>query len=323
MGGLWRKMPITALTMLIGVIAISGLAIPGLISLSSFFAFSGFFSKDEVVATALAFVKANPSHFLLFLMPLLTAGITAFYMFRLWFYTFAGKPRDMHVYDHCHESPLIMTVPLLVLSVLAAFCAAGGKVGETPGPLYLMITGDQPAHISHGIAAGTTGGLTMPGHDAVHAVHGQAGTLALIAAASGTLIAWLLYGTTMVNVAEMKRQLSGLHGFLMNKWHFDELYDALFMKPAHIIGKFCTWVDRTIFDGIIHGSAKVMIFISKWDRLFDENLVDGFVNLLGTSTFAVGRSLKVIQTGRLRQYVMFIVVGVVALFAILFTTFPS
>jgi len=318
MGGLWRKMPITALTMLIGVIAISGLAIPGLISLSSVFAFSGFFSKDAVVATALAFVKANPSHFLLFLMPLLTAGITAFYMFRLWFYTFAGTPRDRHVYDHCHESPLIMTVPLLILSFLAAFCAVGGE----QGPLYKLITGDQPAHVSHGVAA-AAGGLNLPGHDAIHAVHGQAGTLALIAAVSGTLIAWVLYGTTMVNVAEMKRQLAGLHGFLVNKWHFDELYDALFMKPAHIVGKFCSWIDRTIFDGIIHGSAKVMLLVSKWDRLFDENLVDGFVNLLGTSTFAVGRSLRVVQTGRLRQYVMFIVVGVVALFAILFTTFPG
>jgi NADH-quinone oxidoreductase subunit L len=320
MGGLWRKMPITAFTMLVGVIAISGLAIPGLISLSSVFAFSGFFSKDAVVATSLAFVKANPSHFLLFLMPLLTAGITAFYMFRLWFYTFAGKPRDMHVYDHCHESPLIMTVPLMVLSVLAAFCAVGGE----QGPLFLLITGDQPAHVSHGVAAvAGASTLTLPGHEAVHAVHAEAGTYALIAAASGTLIAWLLYGTTMVNVAEMKRQLSGLHGFLVNKWHFDELYDALFMKPAHIIGKFCTWIDRTIFDGIIHGSAKVMIAVSKWDRLFDESVVDGFVNLLGTSTFAVGRSLRVVQTGRLRQYVMFIVVGVVALFAILFTTFPG
>jgi NADH-quinone oxidoreductase subunit L len=320
MGGLWRKMPITAFTMLVGVIAISGLAIPGLISLSSVFAFSGFFSKDAVVATSLAFVKANPSHFLLFLMPLLTAGITAFYMFRLWFYTFAGKPRDMHVYDHCHESPLIMTVPLMVLSVLAAFCAVGGE----QGPLFLLITGDQPAHVSHGVAAvAGASTLTLPGHEAVHAVHAEAGTYALIAAASGTLIAWLLYGTTMVNVAEMKRQLSGLHGFLVNKWHFDELYDALFMKPAHIIGKFCTWIDRTIFDGIIHGSAKVMIAVSKWDRLFDESVVDGFVNLLGSSTFAVGRSLRVVQTGRLRQYVMFIVVGVVALFAILFTTFPG
>ncbi len=126
-----------------------------------------------------------------------------------------------------------------------------------------------------------------------------------------------------VNVAEIKRQMAGLHGFLVNKWHFDELYDALFMKPAHVVGKFCAWFDRAIFDGILHGAAKITVFVAKWDRMFDEKIVDGFVNLLGDSTFAFGRSLKVIQTGRLRQYVMFIVVGVVALFAILFTTFPG
>ena len=66
-----------------------------------------------------------------------------------------------------------------------------------------------------------------------------------------------------------------------------------------------------------------MIFVSKWDKIFDEAIVDGLVNLLANWTFAFGSSLRVIQTGRLRQYVMFIVVGVVALFAILFTTFPG
>jgi NADH-quinone oxidoreductase subunit L len=314
MGGLLKKMPITALTMLVGVIAISGLAIPG-----TTIAFSGFHSKDAIVATALAFIKANPGHFLLFLTPLVTAGITAFYMFRLWFYTFVGKPRDQHVHDHAHESPWIMTAPLLVLSVFAAFVAFGGE----SGPLYLLITGDEPAHVAPGIAAATEGALTLPGHEAVHAVHSDAGVLALIAAIVGTLLAYVLYGTEKVNVEQMKQQLAGVHSFLTEKWYFDELYDALFMKPAHKVGAFCSWFDRTIFDGILHGAAKVTIVVSKWDRLFDEVIVDGFVNLIGNATFSVGRSLRVIQTGRLRQYVMFIVVGVVVLFAVLFTTFPG
>jgi NADH-quinone oxidoreductase subunit L len=317
MGGLWRKMPITALTMLVGVIAISGLAVPGLIGASSLFAFSGFHSKDAVVATALAFVQGNPSHFLLFILPLITAGVTAFYMFRLWFYTFAGTPRDQHVYDHCHETPAIMTTPLLVLSLLAAYCAWGGE----DGVLYKLITGDQPSYVAHGIV-GTEGALTMPGHESVHKVHADAGKFALIAAFSGTFLAWLFYGSGKVNVAEMKRQMSGVHSFLANKWYFDELYDGLFMQPTHVIGRFCAWFDRTIFDGILHTAAKVTLVVAKWDRLFDEAVVDGLVNMIGNSTWAVGDSLKVIQTGRLRQYVMFIVVGVVALFAILLTTFP-
>jgi NADH-quinone oxidoreductase subunit L len=320
MGGLWRKMPITAFTMLVGVIAIAGLAVPGLVSFSSVFAFSGFFSKDAVVASSLAFVKANPSHFLLFLMPLITAGITAFYMFRLWFYTFAGKPRDQYVYDHCHESPLIMTGPLMVLAVLAAFCAIGGE----DGPLYRLITADQAPHVAHGIQASAgVSSLNLPSLHEIHDSHSQAGLLALIAAGTGTFIAWVLYGTTMVNVNEMKRQLAGVHGFLVNKWHFDELYDGLFVRPAHIVGQFCAWFDRTVFDGILHGLAKSAVVVSRYDRAFDESVVDGFVNLIGNSTFSFGQSLRAVQTGRLRQYVMFIVLGVVVLFAILFTTFPG
>jgi NADH-quinone oxidoreductase subunit L len=318
MGGLWRKMPITAFTMLVGVIAIAGLAVPGLVGWSSLFAFSGFHSKDAVVATALAFVKANPAHYLLFIVPLITAGITAFYMFRLWFYTFAGTPRDAHVYEHCHETPLIMTGPLLVLSVLAAYCAWGGESGV----LYKLITGDQPAYVNHGIA-GSADSLTLPGHSAVAAVHHQAGFLALIAAFTGTGLAWVLYGSGRVNVDEIRRQLAGVHGFLANKWHFDDLYDALFMRPMHVVGRFCAWFDKTIFDGILHTAAAVTVVVSRWDRAFDERVVDGLVNLVGNTTWTVGNSLKNLQTGRLRQYVMFIIAGVVALFAILLSSFPG
>ena len=313
MGGLLKKMPITALTMLVGVCAIAGF--PMILGLH----FSGFHSKDAIVASSLAFVKANPAHFLLFFMPLLTAGITAFYMFRLWFFTFWGKPRDQHVYDHAHESPWIMTVPLLILAPFAWLCAFGGEQGN----LYLMITGDEPAHVAAGVSALTQGGLVLPSHDAIHAVHGTAGMLALVAAFSGALIAYLLYGTNVVNLERMKQQLSGAHSFLSNKWHFDELYDALFMNPAHKVGAFCAWFDKAVFDNVIHGFAKAGIIVGKWDRAFDEKVVDGFVNLVGDSTKSVGNSLKVVQTGRLRQYVMFIVLGVVALFAIVFSTFPS
>src|SRR5262249_43681318 len=83
MGGLYRKMRITALTMLMGVLAIAGTPL-----------FSGWYSKDAILAQALGFSLVNREHFLLFLLPLLTAGITTFYMFRMWFWTFTGKPRN-------------------------------------------------------------------------------------------------------------------------------------------------------------------------------------------------------------------------------------
>ena len=146
---------------------------------------------------------------------------------------------------------------------------------------------------------------------------------ALIAAVSGTLLAWVLYGTKTVNVDEMKRQLAGVHQFLAEKWYFDELYDALFMRPIHQIAAFSAWIDRTIIDSLLHFAARFTVLVSKWDRVFDEKCVDGLVDLVGRITFSAGSALRVVQTGRLRQYVMFIVVGVIALFAVLFTTFPS
>ena len=114
MGGLFPKMKITALTMLVGVLAIAGIPL-----------FTGWYSKDAILAQAFGFVYVHPQHLLLFLLPLVTAGITAFYMFRMWFMTFTGKPRDEHVYEHAHESPWLMTVPLIVLAVCSV-CVAWG-----------------------------------------------------------------------------------------------------------------------------------------------------------------------------------------------------
>lgn len=313
MGGLIRKMPITAFAMLVGVIAISGLAIPGVI------AFSGYYSKDAIVASALAFSNGNPGHYLLFIVPLITAGITSFYMFRLWFYTFIGQPRDEHVYDHCHESPWVMTVPLIALSVLAAFCAIGGE----DGVLYRMLIHSEPAHVAAGVDAPAVSNLTLPGHHAIHEVHTAAGIAALIAAVVGMALAWVFYGARLVDPGEVRRQMSGLHSFLVNKWHFDELYDAMFMRPMHIVGSWCTAFDRRFLDGTLHALARGSVRIATWDRVFDEKIVDGLVNVLGSATQTVGQAFRVLQTGRLRQYVMFIAVGVLAVFLLLFAIFPK
>jgi NADH-quinone oxidoreductase subunit L len=320
MGGLWRKMPITAFTMLVGVIAISGLAIPGSKELvGQAISFSGYHSKDAIVATALAYSQLNGIHFLLFLVPLVTAGITAFYMFRLWFYTFSGKPRDEHVYEHAKESPWVMTGPLLVLSVFAAFCAIGGE----DGMLFGLLGNSEPAHAATGVAATADTAIALPGHHEVHAVHDLAGGFALLAAFVGTLVAYLLYGLGIIDPGEIKRQFAGCHTFLVEKWRFDELYDVMFVRPVHIVASWATAIDKKCFDGILHAAARGAVDVSRWDRKFDEGIIDGLVNLTGTVVFTVGRSLRVVQTGRLRQYIMFIAVGVLLLFVLLFTGFPG
>ncbi len=318
MGGLLKKMPVTALTMLVGVIAISGLAIPFTI-FGMKFAFSGYHSKDAIVATGLAYMRLNPSHIFLFFVPLVTAGITAFYMFRLWFYTFLGRPRDQEMHDHVHESPRIMTVPLLVLALFAAGCAIGGESGF----LYKMLIHSEPAGVAEGVEAFAPAMLTLPSHHHIHAVHSEAGIYALIAAVTGMIIAYILYATPLVDPGEIKRQFSGLHHFLVEKWHFDTLYDAMFVKPMHIVASWCSAIDKKLFDSILHGFCAVAVKIARFDRQFDEKIVDGLVETLGDVTFSVGRSLKVLQTGKLRQYIMFIAASVVVLFILAFVLFPS
>ncbi|MBW3540566.1 MAG: NADH-quinone oxidoreductase subunit L [Planctomycetes bacterium] len=328
MGGLRRKMPITAYTMLVGVIAISGLAIPFTI-LGMKLAFSGYHSKDAIVATALAFNYKNPVHFLLFLVPLVTAGITAFYMFRLWFYTFCGEPRDRHIYDHAHESPRVMTLPLIVLAVFAAGVAVGGE----GGPLYRMLLASEPAGVDVGSEAidptvafiPEDVGYALVGQPAraeIHSVHAQAGAFALIAAAAGAVLAFLLYVVRVVDPGEIKRQVGGLYRFLIEKWHFDTLYDVAFVRPVHRVAAALAWFDRVVIDGILHWFANTSVRIASWDRKVDEGLVDGLVNLVGNVTFRVGRSLRAVQTGQLRQYIMFIALGVLSLFVLQFIFFP-
>jgi NADH-quinone oxidoreductase subunit L len=319
MGGLRRKMPWTAYTMLVGVIAIAGLAVPGIKPFGQPLAFSGYHSKDAIVASALAYSELNAAHSLLFIVPLVTAGITAFYMFRLWFMTFAGSPRDAHVYDHARENGWVMVGPLVVLSFFAAFVAWSGE----EGPLYRLIAASEtvPAHASaayHRVVS-----VVLPGHQQVHEVHAQAGGLALLSALLGTALAYALYCRRVLNPDDIRRQLAGLYDFLADKWRFDALYDAMFVRPTHIVARWCQGFDKHVLDRMLDGSATWTVAVSRWDRWFDENFVDGLVNLVGNATYAVGASLRAVQTGRLRQYVMWIAVAVVALFAALFIALPK
>jgi NADH-quinone oxidoreductase subunit L len=319
MGGLLKKMPITAIAMLVGVIAISGLAIPGISLMGYKIAFSGYHSKDAIVATALAFTNLNSGHFLLFLVPLVTAGITAFYMFRLWFFTFWGKPRDHHLYEHVHESPWVMTGPLIVLSLFAAFVALAGEEGS----LYRLLINSEPAGLANGLPIGSTAAIAHPSHDLIHAVHSEAGAYALLVACIGAVVAYVLYGARIVDPADIKRQLAGTHRFLVEKWQFDNLFDVMFVRPVHVVASWCAAIDRKFIDGFLHGVCRWTIDVSRFDRKFDESVVDGLVNLVGDVTYGIGRSLRNIQTGRLRQYVMFLAAGVVFLFLLLYTLFPA
>ncbi len=315
MGGLRHKMPITAYTMLIGVFAIAGYGIPGLI-----INFSGFYSKDAIIASALSYVSLNPQHFLLFYVPVVTAGITAFYMFRMWFMTFAGTPRDAHVHEHAHESPLAMVAPLVVLAFFAWFCAFGGE--SRYGFLAHQILSSEPAHVREGIEHAGILGLSLPSHHEIHEKHNTAGIVALFAALLGSLISYLFYCRHILDAGVIGRQFWVIRDFLTEKWRFDELYKVLFEQPVHVVGRWCQGFDQKVLDGLIHLFGRLTIQAAHLDRAFDERVVDRLVNVCGEVTFAAGRSLKGIQTGRLRQYVMFIALGVVSLFVLVFAFLP-
>ena len=138
---------------------------------------------------------------------------------------------------------------------------------------------------------------------------------------------WVLLGSSTAALwsilVKSRNRCQGYIHFLINKWHFDELYDYMFMRPMHIVGSWCAAFDRKFLDGTLHGLASGTVKISEWDRIFDETIIDGMVNLIGTVTGKVGESFRVLQTGKLRQYVMFIAVGVLALFMLLFAVFPK
>jgi NADH-quinone oxidoreductase subunit L len=322
MGGLYPKMRITALTMLVGVLTIAGTPL-----------FSGWYSKDMILADAFGFAYVHREHMLLFILPLITAGITAFYMFRMWFMTFTGEPKDHHVYEHAHEPPKPMTVPLIILAIFSICVAWGWPVWDShKSHLY--------GRLHHQMAAGATssviadfGGLEEEGpHWAggdfmqwdvserhwAHEFSWLAELLALGAGLLGILFASLLYYFKVLDPAEAKESLPGLHRFLERKWYFDEAYSVLLVRPALVVAYWFRNFDLKVIDGAIHGVAWICTRFAFWEgRVVDAGIVDGLVNLTARVVYSVGSRLRTVQTGYLRSYVLFLVLAVVGIFAVL------
>jgi NADH:ubiquinone oxidoreductase subunit 5 (subunit L)/multisubunit Na+/H+ antiporter MnhA subunit len=307
MGGLRRKMPITAYTMLVGCLAIIGAGIP-----FTAIGFSGYFSKDAIIEQAWSYSNNSPHHSLfLKWLPIIGAAVTAFYMFRLWYMTFAGTPRDKHRYDHAHESPRVMTTPLIVLAIFAT------AIGWPVFRVYDMLDQARPV----GTLATTQGELwprtVVPSEHESHEpnIKQPAAIAAITAAGLGLLLSTIIYLWGLLNPAELKESFRPVYTFLWNKWYFDELYDLIFVKPVLWISGFLAWFDRGIIDSILHGCAAICRgFSAIVDALFDQTVVDGTVNTFAAGTWNFGLWLRRLQTGNLRQYVMFIVVGTVLLF---------
>ena len=307
MGGLRKKMPWTAWTMLAGCLAISGAGIPLVIGLS------GFHSKDSILAQAFSFGRHTPSQTWLFWVAAAGAAITAFYMFRLWFMTFAGKPRNQHVYDHAHESPPSMYVPLVILAFFAV--TAGWPVPglNLPG----LLEQARPAGTAEGFPCGVAiTSLVVPAEHLSHlkAVHVPVSWIAFGTALSGFLVAVLFYLVRVFNPETVRRALWPVHAFLIHKWFFDELYELVFIRPTLLLAQVAAALDRLVIDRLADGSARLCVAVARFDDLIDRLVVDRIVNGIGRLTYEFGQRLRPLQSGLLRQYVVMIAVSTVALF---------
>jgi NADH-quinone oxidoreductase subunit L len=295
MGGLYNKMRITATTMLIGVLTIMGMPL-----------FSGWYSKDAILAQAFGFFRTHQQHLLLFLLPLATAGITTFYMFRMWFMTFTGKPRDEHVYEHAHESPSVMTVPLIVLAIFSVIVAWGW-------PVYDAEESFLNHELEHTLPAFMHSELAQQ-FDVAKEFHHMVGAMVLGIALVAFVFAYLIYYRRVLDPADAQAQFPGLHRFLWNKWYFDELYSAIIVRPSLRVARWCWGFDARVIDRFLDGTARATVRVARWDGKFDLGIIDGIANLIARVAYGVGGWLRNVQTGYIRSYVLFLVLAAIAIF---------
>ncbi|MEW9671180.1 NADH-quinone oxidoreductase subunit L [Ammoniphilus sp. 3BR4] len=211
MGGLFSKMKVTGTVFLIGCLAIAGI-----------FPFAGYWSKEEILGAVY-----NEGHYGLFVIALTAAFFTAFYMFRLFFVTFMGKAQN----SHAHESPLVMTVPMMLLALLAV---AAGWI-NTPGNPVL----------GHWMTEG------MAGAGEAHHAPGWLAIVATVVSLLGIGLAYLMYAKKSVSRDIIADPLPWLYKLSFGKYFIDELYDLIIVRPLRAIGAFLTAVDVYIVDGLV------------------------------------------------------------------------
>jgi NADH-quinone oxidoreductase subunit L len=297
MGALRHKIPWTYRFFLIAALAIVGA--PPL---------AGFFSKDEILWQA----WSNPEHgwWLLWLIGFITAGMTAFYMWRLVFLTFFGQSRVAHeVEHHIHESPQVMLIPL---GVLAGLAIVGGWIGWPQSLLgsnrfehWLAPVFERQAVPLDGIAA----------EPHFEAAEYALMALAIALAAAGIALAYYLYVRRPEKSAQLQVQLQPVHTLLLNKYYVDELYSAVFVEGP-VMGKqlagALSGFDARVVDGGVNGAGWLTRATSRLSIFWDTWVVDGAVNLLGFTTKVLSFPVRMIQTGLLQSYALVIVLGVLA-----------
>jgi NADH-quinone oxidoreductase subunit L len=234
MGGIWRKIPMTYAVMWIGSLALAGVPY-----------FAGYYSKDFVLEAA--FAAGTPVGMYAFACGMIAAFLTAFYSWRLIILTFHGAPRaDHHTMEHVHESPISMLAPLTVLAVGAITVGAVFKDN---------FVGHHWEHFWNGAIVNAPHNHIM---EAAHHVPSWVPLAPTVVGLSGIALAYILYMLAPSIPGKLAATFGGLYRFLLNKWYFDELYDAIFVRPARALARVL-WqkVDAGVIDGVPNGAAAI------------------------------------------------------------------
>jgi NADH-quinone oxidoreductase subunit L len=252
MGNLRKKMPVTFWTFLIGALALSGIP-----------PFSGFYSKDSIFAQCL-----EQKNYLLFAVAVFVAALTAFYTFRLFFVVFFGKEKSDHA-KHAHESPLVMTLPLVVLAV---FAGVGGFIGITNNYGSQFAADHETLSLAQQLLEPLKTPIPM--------------LIGIGVALVGIFLAFSLYKNATSDPLPAK--LGALSTAMKNRFYFDELYEATFIRAHDFLAAVADWIDRWILEGAIIGAIR-------------------------GGTDLSGRGLRLLQTGNLQTYAFLFVLGVALL----------
>lgn len=333
-GGLIRKIPITGITFAIAVLAIAGFGYAGI-------GFAGYYSKDMILAHAAAFglsaEEAGKSHlyWLLFLLPVIVAYITPFYMMRCWMLTFWGKPRNQHLYDHAHEEP-IMWLPLAALAVLSIIGGSllnvkeylNGAIKESNSYCRAVdpnfkgfatvwpsdIPGEQ-AQKDNGTASEPVTPVSLTESQKVHVEaeekmhHALAGGFAWLISIG---VAFVMYfnGYAVAKRIVMIPPLRWIHTWLYRRMYFDEFYFSVFVEIVRIVSIISAAFDKYIVDGIVNLVGWTVKQTAFGAGANDKYVVDGAVNGLAALSQEIGAAVRSPQTGRIRVYVTVLMVAV-------------
>jgi NADH-quinone oxidoreductase subunit L len=294
MGGLWNKIPVTARTFFVATLAIAGI-----------FPFAGFFSKDEILG------RAFDRYFSLWLVGFITAGMTAFYMFRLLFLTFFGYSRaDEHVEKHVHESPPAMTVPLVILAGLSVI---GGWIGW-PGSLGGENRFEKFLEPVLAGAVTETGAVKIARHTL--AVEYILMLASLSIAGAGIWLAYQFYRTKKFAPELVAAKWPKLYQLLSHKYYVDEIYDAAIVERTKDLGTLLGRFDENVIDGVgVNGAGWLARFGSTLSMWWDKWIIDGLLNFSAKLMQLFSYPVRLLQSGVFSRYAMLILVGLVILLA--------